>query len=137
MGPFFSLYFLSILTAIALYIALTFSIEEGLVSVFLIGFVVDISSFNIFPFATLLLLAELLIIYLAKRKVVDFRNPASIFLFLAGFALLRFVIESFFYQGFTNEISVTYSILANILLSFVLAFVIFKFSVVRKNDEAE
>lgn len=126
MGPFFSTYFLTILVAATLYIALNAKIEEALILIFILGFVVDIASFNRFPLTTTLLLLELATIYFAKRKIVDFKNPASIFLFIVGFSLLRFLIASFIFDGFTNQIAVVYSILLNISFSMILSVVIYK-----------
>jgi hypothetical protein len=137
MGPLLSTYFLSILTAAVLYISLEAKTEEALIAIFAIGFIVDICSFNKFLTTSFFLLAEFVVIYLSQRKFVDFRNPAAIFLFLTSFSLIRLALQLFIYQSFSSQITVIYSVLANILLSFALSLVISKLSLLNKTHAKE
>lgn len=132
MGPFLSTYFLSILTAAVLYISLEVKTEEALIMIFMIGFVVDICSFNRFLITTIFLIIEFVIIYLSQRKLVDFRNPSAIFLFLTSFSLLRLALQLFINKSFSSEITVIYSVLINILLSLVLSLIISKLALINK-----
>lgn len=135
-APFFSKYFLSILPAAVLYFALCAKDEHALVSVFTIGFLVDLACLNKALPTTIFLMTEFVVAYFARQKVIDFRNPASLFLFVASFSIIRLFLEMFIHRGFVDTRQTIFAVLINILISLILSLFVYKLSRIYKINEA-
>lgn len=118
-----------ILPVATFFLALYAPLEVCIIFSTAVGFFYDISTLQRIPFLTVFLLAEILVIVIAKKHIVNFSSVLGriigIFFVICAYQLLKAII---FYQAF--QLGLLWVTLINLIFAFIMFELIYRY---RKN----
>jgi hypothetical protein len=100
--------------------ALVFDFEEALALSLMSGFMLDITTLQRFPFWSIFLLLEVVLIVLSQKRFVDLTHNISIILLMTVVVIIRLALQSIVFQQHILNWHGLYILLINLAICYLI-----------------